>query len=227
MQAFAYLRVSTDQQAEEGVSLEAQEERFRAWCVANGHDLGGIFTDAGLSGKRADNRPGLQSAKSAAIKSSGLLVVYSLSRLARSIRDSIDIAEELDRSGASLVSLSEQLDCSTAAGRMLFNILSAQCQFEREVIAERTRAALAYKKKQGQRVGGIPFGYDLAADGIHLEENAREQEVIAIIQGLRSEGLSVRKIAEELNRLGHRTKKGCSWSYNQVHRTLRAISVPA
>ncbi len=109
------------------------------------------------------------------------------------------------------------------ASKTFVNLITAERQHDLQLISERTRQALSHKKKQAQRVGEIPFGYDLSADGIHLEENAREQEVIAIIQGLRSEGLSVRKIAAELNRMGHRTKKGCSWSHTQVYRTLRAI----
>ena len=87
MKATAYIRVSTAQQAEEGVSLEAQQARIAAYCMANGLELVNTFTDAGLSGKRADNRPGLQAALEAVCNDGGILVVYSLSRLARSVGD--------------------------------------------------------------------------------------------------------------------------------------------
>jgi DNA invertase Pin-like site-specific DNA recombinase len=225
MKAFAYLRVSTAEQVQTGCSLEEQQARIEAFCTANGHELLETFTDAGISGKRAENRPGLQAAKLAAIKARGLLVVVSLSRFSRSTRQSIELAEELDRAGAALVSLTEHIDFSTATGRMVFNVLAAQCQFEREMTAERIRAILQHKKRLGQRVGAIPFGYDLADDGKHLRENAEEQQVIELIQDLQADGLSVRKIAAQLNELKHKTKQGRPWNHVQVHRTLKATEL--
>ena len=94
--AIGYVRVSTAGQATEVVSLEAQRAKIEAWCLANDVQLAGLFVDAGISGKRADNRPELQTALNAVTKSKGVLVVYSLSRLARSTKDTITISEELD-----------------------------------------------------------------------------------------------------------------------------------
>ena len=94
--AIGYIRVSTTRQAEEGVSIDAQTARIRAWCDANGYSLADVFTDAGISGKRQDNRPGLRKALDAACKQRAALVVYSLSRLARSTRDAIEIASRVD-----------------------------------------------------------------------------------------------------------------------------------
>jgi len=98
--AIGYCRVSTQQQAEEGVSLEAQKAKIAAWCLANDATLGQVFVDAGISGKRADNRPELQSALNAVTASKGVLVVYNLSRLARSTKDTLLISERLDKAGA-------------------------------------------------------------------------------------------------------------------------------
>ena len=84
--AIGYIRVSTAGQATEGVSIDAQTARIRAWCDCNGYSLADVFTDAGISGKRADNRPGLRRALDAACKRRAALVVYSLSRLARSTK---------------------------------------------------------------------------------------------------------------------------------------------
>ena len=114
--AIGYIRVSTAGQATDGVSIGAQTARIRAWCDANGYQLADVFTDAGISGKRADNRPGLRRALDAADKRRAALVVYSLSRLARSTRDAIGSAEELDRAGADLVSLTERIDTGSARG---------------------------------------------------------------------------------------------------------------
>ena len=94
--AIGYCRVSTQIQCD-GVSLDAQQERTKAWVTANQYDLGEIYVDAGISGKRADNRPGLQSALKDACDDGAALVVYSLSRLARSTKDAIGIAERLGR----------------------------------------------------------------------------------------------------------------------------------
>jgi DNA invertase Pin-like site-specific DNA recombinase len=97
--------VSTAEQAAEGVSLEAQAARLAAWCGAHGYTLtsADVHADAGYSGKRADNRPGLQAALDAVCGAGGVLVVYALSRLARSTRDALQIAERLERAGADLV----------------------------------------------------------------------------------------------------------------------------
>ena len=122
--AIGYARVSTGSQATDGVSLDAQQGRIRAWCEANGHDLAPVEVDAGLKGGRADNRPALQQAIDTACKTGGVLVVYSLSRLARSTRDTLEIAERLDRSGADLVSLTEKIDTTSAACRLVVRMLA-------------------------------------------------------------------------------------------------------
>lgn len=124
MQAIGYVRVSTAQQATDGVSLEAQRERIIAWCRANGYTLGEIHVDHGLSGARADNRPALQAALKQAAEAKATVVTYSLSRVARSTTDAIAISERLRQSGADLVSLSEHIDTTTAAGKMVFRMLA-------------------------------------------------------------------------------------------------------
>jgi site-specific DNA recombinase len=160
--ALGYIRVSTSGQANDGVSLDAQAARIRVWCEANGYELTEIWSDAGISGRRADKRPGLQAALAAACENGGALVVYSLSRLARSTRDAIDIAERLHGAGADLVSLTERIDTTTAAGKMVFRMLAVLAEFERDLVSERTAAALAHKRRNGERVGDIPYGWRLA-----------------------------------------------------------------
>ena len=198
-EAFAYVRVSTAQQATDGVSLEAQRTRIQAWCDANGYRLATVHTDAGISGKRADNRPALQQALTAVCERRGsALIVYSLSRVARSTKDAIAIAERLEKSGADLVSLSERIDTTTAAGKMMFRLLSVLAEFERDLISERTTMAMAVKRANGQRISGrLPFGFDLADDGIALVANDAEQATIRIIQDMRAAGKTIPKIAAE------------------------------
>lgn len=220
--AIGYLRVSTTSQADDGVSLAAQRERVAAWCLANDCELSAMFTDAGVSGARADNRPELQSAITTACSTGAVLVVYSLSRLARSTKDTIDIAERLERSGADLVSLTEKIDTTTAAGKMVFRMLAVLSEFERDLVAERTTVAMDHKRSRGERIGKIPFGYDLANDGVSLVPNRDEQRAIEIIGELREAGESLRAIATELTRRGISTKerKG-QWTHTAVNRIVK------
>jgi DNA invertase Pin-like site-specific DNA recombinase len=218
--ATAYIRVSTEGQVTDGVSLDAQRAKIEAWCFANDITLGAVFIDAGISGKRADNRPQLQSALDTVCNDGGVLVVYSLSRLARSTKDTIVISERLDKAGADLVSLSEKLDTTSAAGKMVFRMMAVLAEFERDQVSERTCSAMAHKKAQGQRVGTVPFGYDLAADGITLVENENETRIIELINSLRTKGYTLQAIATELEAAGVATKKGLAkWS----PKTIRAI----
>jgi DNA invertase Pin-like site-specific DNA recombinase len=220
MQAIFYLRVSTEQQATEGVSLEAQQAKLTAWATLNDATVLGVYSDAGLSGTK-DDRPGLLAAMEAATKSKATLVVYSLSRLSRSTAATIRLADELNRAGAELVSLSEKIDTTTAAGKMVFRMLSVLNEFERDLVSERTTTALRHKKAQGQRVGEIPFGYDLAADGITLTANPAQLEAIELINSLRAEGLTYQAIADELTARGIATKKGkAKWSTASIHKIV-------
>ena len=206
--AVIYVRVSTEDQATEGVSIEAQQTKLAAWCFANDYELLAVETDAGLSGGRADNRPALQAAIELACKTKSALVVYSLSRLARSTKDTIAIGEKLDRAGADLVSLSEKIDTTSAAGKMVFRMLAVMAEFERDQVSERTRFAMSHKKSKSERVGTIPFGSDVATDGIALVRNEAEQVVISLIVELRAAGESYKAIADELELRGIRTKTG-------------------
>ena len=223
LNAILYIRVSTEEQAAEGVSVEAQQAKLAAWCLANDYQVLQVFTDAGLSGSRADNRPGLQSALALASQTGAAVVVYSLSRLARSTKDTIVIGEQLDKAGADLVSLSEKIDTTSAAGKMIFRMLAVMAEFERDQISERTTMALAHKKSKGERVGTIPYGFDLAADGIALVRNEAEQAVIAQLTVLRAAGESYRAIAAELEVRGILTKTGrAKWDHKTVRNLLAA-----
>jgi site-specific DNA recombinase len=219
--AIAYVRVSTEGQAVEGVSLDAQRSKIAAWCEVNGMGLEAVYTDAGISGKRADNRPELQRALDHACKCKGALVVYSLSRLARSTKDTIVIGERLDKAGADLVSLSERIDTTSAAGRMIFRMLAVLSEFERDCIAERTTLALQHKRAKGERVGSIPFGTHLAADGIALEADAGEGRVVGMVRDLHARGLSLSAIARHLNAQGIRTRCGGVWYPMQVSNIVK------
>lgn len=221
MKAVLYIRVSTEGQAIEGVSLAAQRSKLEAWASLHDAEIVGTFEDAGISGTR-DDRPGLLAAIEAATKAKAALVVYSLSRLSRSTAHTIQLADRLAKADAHLVSLSEQIDTTSAAGRMVFRLLATLAEFERDLIAERTTNALAHKKAKGERTGTVPFGYDLAADGVALTPNAAQLEAVAIIQSLRDSGMTLRAIADELTARNILTAKGnAKWTHTAVQSILK------
>lgn len=238
-QCYPYARVSTFDQAREGVSLPAQLARAEAWATANGCHIAESYSDPGISGKRADNRPGLQAALNAACKAKGVLLVYSLSRLARSVPDALAIAKRLEKAGADLVSLTEQIDTTTAAGRLIYVVLAAVAAFERDITAERTAATLAYKRSEWTKYGEVKYGYTILPDpacqkhfgadteracSCKLAEDPDEQAILTMIRRLRLEGASWPEIAEELNGLEIRTKKGGRWSAGNLRKI--AIAEP-
>lgn len=221
MQAVFYVRVSTADQATEGVSLEAQQAKLNAWAELNDATILGIYSDAGISGTK-DDRPGLLAAMQAACKNRACLCVYSLSRLSRSTTTTIQLADQLSRAGAELVSISEKIDTTTAAGKMVFRMLSVLNEFERDLVSERTKSALSHKKAQGQRVGQIPFGYDLASNGIDLIPNPAQLEAIELISDLRAAGLTYQAIADELTARGIPTQSGKQkWSTASIHKITK------
>jgi len=214
MKAIGYIRVSTQGQVEDGVSLDAQEAKVRAWADLNGAEDVVIFRDEGISGKRSDNRPGLQAALDMVGKGDAL-VVYSLSRLSRSTKDTLILSEILLKKEADLVSLSEKIDTTTAAGKMVFRMLAVLSEFERDQISDRTRFALAHKKANGEKTGGdVPFGYRVRAG--KLSRNADEQKAISMILELRSEGLSLREICCRMTAAGIARKKGSLTWHPQI-----------
>ena len=221
MKAIGYIRVSTTGQALDGVSLEAQKEKISSWCQFHGYELVDIYADEGLSGTKAD-RPGLAAAL-AAVSKGDALVVYSLSRLARSTAHTLEISARLDRVGADLVSLSEKIDTTSASGKMVFRLLAVLSEFERDLISERTTTAMQHKKRKGERTGSIPLGKCLAEDGVHLVDEQSEQTAIEAARQLKNNsGLSLRGIGRELATMGYFSRTGKTFTHEQIRRMLAA-----
>jgi len=218
----AYLRVSTDKQADRGVSLEAQRAKVESYAALYDLELVAIEVDAGESGKSLV-RPALERALGMlkAGKAEALLVV-KLDRLTRSVRDLCDLVDRYFRDGKrALLSVGEQVDTRSAAGRMVLNVMSSVGQWEREAIGERTSAAMQHKASLGEFTGGVaPYGYALGADGVALVEVNAEQAVITEARALRSAGLSLRKVAELLASKGLCARNGRTFAASQVARML-------
>ena len=211
--AIGYVRVSTQGQADEGVSLDAQRAKIEAWCSLNDAELVAVFEDAGISGGSMKGRTGLD----AALKATGkgmALVTYSISRLARSTKDLLNIADTIKAKKAGLVSLTEQIDTASATGEFFFTVMGAIATLERKVTGERTKMALAHKKAKGEVYSTTPFGFD-AIEG-RLVEVKREAKIVGEILRQREAGMSLADIANHLNAQGIEGKRGGRWFASTV-----------
>lgn len=227
-----YIRVSTDEQAREGVSLEAQQKKIEAYCDLYDLELIAIHRDAGISGKSLKKRPALADALGciASGPASGL-VVAKLDRLTRSVRDLDTLITtyfgERAKYGASLFSVTDQVDTRSASGRLILNVLMSVAQWERETIGERTRDALAHKRSKGERISRrIPYGCQLASDGVHLEPCEGERKAAYWAQRLRETGQSLRTIGSKLAGLGYTQRNGKAWHPSSI-KALLAVDLNA
>src|SRR5215813_9471053 len=171
--AIGYVRVSTDDQA---LSVDAQHARLTAWCVERHLSLMAAYEDIGVSGAAAlDKRPGLLAALDA-LEPGVALVAVKRDRLARDTMNAAMIERLAERVGAKVFTCDGAGEGDSPEAMLMRNIIDAFAQYERQIIKARTKAALAMKRTKGERLGGrIPYGYQLASDGTHLEEHIAEQ----------------------------------------------------
>ncbi len=224
MRAIAYCRVSTNEQAEHGVSLAAQESKLRAYCTALEIELVRVEVDAGVSASTL-NRLALQ--RSLASLKNGeadAIVITKLDRISRSVVDLCSLVDDYFRDDRrALISLAESIDTKSASGRLVLNLLGVVAQWEREQVGERTSTAMRHMRSEGRYTGGfVPFGYTLAADSQTLVEAPGEQAVIREARTLRATGMSYRAIAATLSERGAflRGRMGVS----QVQRMLASAA---
>ena len=222
MKAIGYIRVSTEEQADSGLGLADQARKVRAAAELHGYDLVDILTDDGHSAKTLD-RPGaaalLDLVDGGAVD---CVIIAKLDRLTRSLRDIDNLLSTLARArradgdkGVSLVSAGESIDTSTATGRMLVNIIITVAQWEREVISERTSAAMGECRRQGRSMGNAHYGYAVDADGA-MQPLDREQRVLRIVEDRRSNGVSWSIIAASLNNQNMLNRAGSVWARQGV-----------
>lgn len=177
-----YVRVSTAEQASEGVSLEMQERALYAWAEAMGHTIVAVYRDEGVSAASLD-RDGLREAIHEATRPSrDGLVALKLDRLTRSVSNFVELMDRFNDEGKALISVRDSLDTTSAGGRLVANIMASVAQWEREIISERTRDALAEKRRQGVRLGRPPSE---DVDPVTRSE----------IESMRRQGCSQRQIA--------------------------------
>ena len=208
--AAGYIRVSTDEQAREGVSLENQENKIRAYAESQEWELVRIYREEGYSGK-VINRPELNKLLED-IKEGGIdtVLVYKVDRLTRKQKDLWYLLEDVfDPAGVGFKSVIEPFDTTTAQGKAFLGMLGVFAQLERDTIAERTKDSLSLKAEKGEYLGAPPLGY--RAEEKDLVAVDDEIAVVQEIRKLRGNGrkrTSLRGIAETLNRKGYQAKRG-------------------
>jgi site-specific DNA recombinase len=198
-----YIRVSTQEQAKEGYSIAAQKERLTAFCTALGWKDYKFYVDEGVSAKDT-NRPQLQllldHIKAGSIS---ILLVYRLDRFTRRVKDLHKMLEFLELHNCAFKSATEPYDTSTAMGKLFITIVAALAEWETDNLSERVKMALEEKASGGERVGNVPFGFDLSDDE-KLIKNDQSTVVLEMIELLKC-GYSANKIAHYLNqRYDHR-----------------------
>lgn len=233
---YGYVRVSSDEQATSGLGLAAQKEKILQ--IAAVQELAGIeiIEEAGLSAKDIQGRPALKKILEEAGQTKNItLLVMKLDRLTRSVKDLQDILKIFSQGNNRLIASDMNIDTKSATGRLILGIITEVSQWEREVIGERTKSALAQLKKQGRRAGNIPYGYEKDKNWAeqkiikgeiityypHLIKNEAEQNIIRQARELKSRRAHLREIAGTLNAIGYRTRTGGLWTPQGIYNIIK------
>jgi DNA invertase Pin-like site-specific DNA recombinase len=226
MKIIGYLRVSTDQQVESGLGLDAQKSACEEYAKKMGLEITEFFRDEGFSGSLSlEKRPGMLDAINS-LKKTDILVVAKRDRLGRDPLVLAMIESAVSRKGAKIISAAgEGTDRDDPASCLMRRMIDAFSEYERLIIGARTKAALKTKKDKGQRVGHIPFGCKLAENSVNLQQNEVECSVINNMKELRAKGLSIRDIAITLNKRSLLNRKGAKWNHASLHRVMKNQNV--
>jgi len=217
--AIIYTRVSTEKQVQDGIGLEAQLAKCQQYAELQGWQVIGTYTDEGISGKTTD-RDGLQDALTAVKRTKGVLVCYSLSRLSRSVLDTLTMVEDLQKSKADLASVSENIDTAGPCGRFQLNVMSAMNQLEREQVSERTKMAMSHLRATGRRFSReAPYGHSYEEG--KMVPNQKEQVVLNLMKELRTDRIALRQIPEILKERGFTNRKGMMFHFQSIAKILK------
>lgn len=218
----AYLRVSTDEQAVSGLGLGDQRRRCDGMAASKAWPDPEVYADEGVSGTKEPNeRPALAHLL-AEVRAGRIdaVIVLDLSRLARKTMYVLSLVEEFRRYDVALISCKEALDTSTPQGHFVLTMFAALAQLERDLISERTRAALAeHGRRDGERGGRVPYGYRRTPAGIVVESDAAAH--VRLIYSLRRRGKSLREIAEHLKTHDGAGPRGSIWRHSGIAEILK------
>lgn len=220
MKAGLYIRVSTEEQAREGYSIEAQKNKLTAYCQIHDIDIFGYYIDDGISGKSLE-RPRVQELM-ADIKNKKIdtIVVFKLDRLTRSVKDLLMLMDLFDKHKTKFISLSEQIDTSSATGRMFVQLLGVFAEWERSVIGERVVVGMEQRAKTGKYTASRVLGYDYDPETQTYSINEEEAKIVRLVFERHNQGKGYYVIAKELNGLGYRSKDGNMFANNTLSRMV-------
>ncbi len=219
MRAAIYTRVSTQEQAEHGVSLEMQAEACRAAALRAGAETIEVFEDGGFSGTSLQ-RPALSALRSR-LGEFDCLYVWKLDRLSRSVKGFADLMTEFSDAGVGFASVTEAVDYSGSAGRLMMHMLAAVAAFFADLNRERVCAALKHRTDQGLQHGQAPYGYRQAGKGEPMEVVPEEAEVVGELFLRYAQGATLGQLMRDLNARRVPGPRGStSWQYRTIRRLL-------
>jgi len=224
MTLYAYLRVSTDQQVDSRAGLNSQEDLCRRWASKHDRPLEAVYVEEGVSGATGlDKRPALLQAI-AVLGKGDIILVSQRDRIGRDPILVAMIEAAVERKRAKIISVAgEGTESSGPTDILMRRMVDAFAEFERNIIRQRTRGAMAAKKMRKERVGHVPFGYRVG-DGKSIVTDEDEQQLLAEIRGMVKGGMSGRKIADELNRRDMRNRNGNRWNHCSIYNAMRNAS---
>jgi len=219
MKAIGYIRVSTEEQAREGISLDNQRAKIEAYCEYKGFTLVGIIEDAGISGGKNKARPGfIEVLNKVESGEAEALVLYSLERLSRDMLTLLALERLLDEHDIELHTVEGEVNTSTPDGFVNFAMKAFLGEMERRQVKYRTKKAMEFKKAQGSVVGSVPYGYRRLQNCLEPEEG--EQKVIALAKSLYGASCNLSEICRRLTEQGCMTRNGKPFTVEQVKRIL-------
>jgi DNA invertase Pin-like site-specific DNA recombinase len=225
-----YCRVSTEEQSENGYSIDEQERLLEEWCKKMGYVIYKCYSDRGISGKNIKDRPALKELLSDAKAGKfDMVISWKINRVSRKLEDVLKIANLLEKNNITFKSYSEPFETDTPAGRMQFQMMALIGEFERGTIAQNVKMGMIAKAKSGNWCGGRVLGYDLVPNNSPEEEkkgknklkiNEKEAEIVRFIFNEYSKGKGYKAITNQINKLGYKTKKGNDFSVGSIRDIL-------
>lgn len=194
--AAIYVRVSTQEQAQQGYSLDAQQEALENYAKALGYEILKIYRDEGKSAKDITHRPEMvKLLEDAEAKKFSAIFIYKLDRFSRSLKDLILTIDKLKEWGVDFVSLQDKIETTSASGKLMFHIISAFAEFERNIIGDRTKFGMERKAKEGGFITKAPKGYKLLDKMLVPDETS--EEIKNLFQEFLNTDISLTQLAKK------------------------------
>lgn len=222
--------MSTEEQSENGYSIDEQERLLEEWCKKMGYVIYKCYSDRGISGKNIKDRPALKELLSDAKAGKfDMVISWKINRVSRKLEDVLKIVNLLEKNNITFKSYSEPFETDTPAGRMQFQMMALIGEFERGTIAQNVKMGMIAKAKSGNWCGGRVLGYDLVPNNSPEEEkkgknklkiNEKEAEIVRFIFNEYSKGKGYKAITNQINKLGYKTKKGNDFSVGSIRDIL-------